>query len=733
MMTTNKTDYVVSARRFSRKKISIILTTLLGTALPAYAAVQQEDTIVVTAATAPESPSLPLKGIVAKSSDAATKTATPLLLTPQSVSVITRAQMEAQGVASVSDALSYTSGAFTNYRGSSNRNDEVVVRGFRYAPKFLDGLSYGLSGQGGASGQIDPWMLERVELVHGPASVLYGQVNPGGLINMTSKRPTVESIHKVQARAGNQHLGEVAFDFGGILSDDNSLLYRLNGIASTQHQFVKNYKEERIAIAPALTWLPNSDTSFTLLTHYQNDPKAGFRNFLPAVGTVIPTDQGQYIPYDFDVSDSGYNLSKREQTSVGYLFEHSFNENITLAQNLRYSTISTKNKYLVYTLSNPKISQSNISRRAQREDGHGNELAFDNHLNAKFDTGQLSHSVIVGLDYKWSDTTSELWRVGGDKYNLDWASPVYGIPVDESEMTKTIDSRKKLDQLGLYLQDQLEWQNWNLLMSGRHDWSEVRSFDRTNDSQQKQNDSKFTGRAALLYAFDFGLSPYISYSTSFEPNLDRGAPGSAAFKPTTGEQTEVGVKYQPVGSDTLLSLSLFEITQKNITSYNNVLGYNEQIGKTRSKGFETEVHSQLTPEIAVIANYTLTDVVIKESNTANQVGKTMGATPRHMASLWSTYTFLNSPLQSLTFGGGARYTGSSYGDNTETMRVPAYTLYDLMARYELGEAIPTLTGTTVQFNVSNLTNKHYVASCSNSAACFYGSGRSMFATVSYSW
>lgn len=718
---------------FAAKQRIVILSALLGTTCPAVTlAAQQEETIVVSESVA-EVPYLPFKGRVAKNSDAATKTTTPLLRTPQSVSVVTRAQMEEQGVASVSDALSYTSGAFTNYRGASNRNDEVVVRGFRYAPKFLDGLSYGLSGQGSASGQIDPWLLERVELVHGPASVLYGQVNPGGLINMTSKRPTAEPIHKIQARAGNQHLGEVAFDFGGALRDDHSLLYRLNGLASTQHQFVKNYKEERFAIAPALTWIPNNDTSLTLLTFYQNDPKAGYRNFLPDVGTVKATTQGQYIPYDFDVSDPSYNLSKREQTSIGYLFEHTFNDNMTLAQNLRYSTINTKNKYLVYTWSNPEISETNISRRAQREEGHGDELAFDNHLNLLFDSGPVSHNVIVGLDYKWSDTTSELWRVGGDKYNLDWAHPVYGISVDESEMSKTIDSRKKLNQLGLYLQDQLAWQNWNLLLSGRHDWSEVRSDDYTDGSYEKQNDNEFTGRAALLYAFDFGLSPYISYSTSFEPNLDRGAPGSSPFKPTTGKQAEVGVKYQPVGSDSIVSLSLFTIEQKNITSYNSILGYNEQIGKTRSKGFETEIHSQLTPEIAVIANYTLTDMVIKESNTTNQVGKTMGATPRHMASLWSTYTFLNSPLQDLTFGGGVRYTGSSYGDNTQTTKVPAYTLYDLMARYELGTALPALKGATVQFNVSNLMNKHYVASCSNSSACFYGSGRSLFATLSYSW
>lgn len=731
MINTQRKTLAILIARHTRSLPAALASTLMLGGL-AHAAENQENTMVVSA-TAAESVTAPLQGMVAKSSDAGTKTAVPLVKTPQAISVVTRDQMDALGVSSVADALNYTSGVFTNYRGSSNRNDEVVARGFRYAPKFLDGLSYGLTGQGSTDGQIDPWLLERVELVHGPASVLYGQVNPGGLVAMTSKRPTAQPIHKVEMRAGNQHLGEMAFDFGGALNDDSTLLYRLNGIGSTQHQFVKDYKQERVAIAPALTWIPNSDTSFTLLTSYQNDPKAGYRNFLPAVGTVFASASGDHIPYDMNVSDPNYNQAKREQTSIGYQFDHSFNDVISWQQNLRYSNIDSKYKYLVYTWSNPEISDTNLARRAQKEHTQTQELGLDNHLNAKFLTGDISHNVVAGVDYKWGKRDNQLWRVGGDQYNFDWANPIYGVNVDENSMNLTTDEQKKLDQVGVYLQDQLAWDNWNLLLSGRHDWSEVRTLDRTSSTLTQQNDDQFTGRAALLYAFDFGLSPYVSYSTSFEPNLDSGAPGTDPFKPTTGEQYEAGLKFQPVGSDTMLTLSAFDITQKNITSYNSVIGYNEQIGKVRSKGVETEIHSQITPEINVIASYTFTDAVTKESNTAAQIGKAPAAIPRHQAALWSNYTFQQGPAKSLTFGAGARYTGTSYGDNTEAFKVPAYTLYDLMARYNLGESFSSLKGTTVQFNVNNLTNKHYVSSCSGTTACFYGSGRSLFATVSYSW
>ncbi|MEC5342636.1 TonB-dependent siderophore receptor [Brenneria populi] len=712
---------------------TLLISSLACAAVANAATADDGDTIVVTASDA-ESVTAPLQGIVAKASAAGTKSSTPLIKTPQTISVVTRDQMDAQAVSSVSDALSYSSGAFTNYRGSSNRNDEVVARGFRFAPKFLDGLSYGLGSQGSTIGKIDPWLLERVELVHGPASVLYGQVNPGGLVSMTSKRPTAQNIRKVKLSAGNQHLGEAAFDFGGALNEDQSLLYRLNGIASTKHEFVKDYKQERIAIAPALTWLPNPDTSFTLLTSYQNDPEAGFRNFLPAYGTALGTSAG-YLPYDLNVSDPNYHQSKREQASIGYIFDHSFNDIFSFQQNFRYSQSDQKYKYLVYTTGG-SATDTTISRRQQREETKLDELGVDNQLQAKFATGDVSHTAIGGLDYKWQKNDYNYWRNGGSQYDFDWTNPSYGgsYLVDDSALSLTTSTVKKLDQVGVYLQDQMEWNNWNLLLSGRHDWSEVRTQDRTQNTIEQQNDDKSTGRAALLYAFDNGISPYISYSTSFEPNLDSGAPGSAPFNPTTGAQKEVGVKFQPKGSNTLLTLSLFDITQENITTYNNALGYNEQIGEVRSKGLETEIHSQPIPEISLMAAYTYIDAETTESaSTSSPAGKTPAAIPQHSASAWGSYSFLSGALKGFTVGAGVRYIGTSYGDNKESFTVPAYTLYDAMARYDLGEASSRLKGAEVQLNVSNLTDKHYVSSCSGTTACFYGVGRSIIASVSYSW
>lgn len=713
---------------FKYNKITALWTATLAVSSIGNQALAAEETLVVTAGSS-EDPTAPLKGIVATRTLSATKTAAEIVKTPQSVSVVTRDQMRALDVTSVSQALRYSAGVFTEYRGSSNRNDEVFVRGFSYVPKFLDGLSYGATASS-QTGTFDPWLLERVELVRGPASVLFGQVNPGGLIAMTSKRPVSQPIHELQFRTGNHHLAEGAFDFGGPLSDDGRLLYRLNGIARTQNSQVEDYKETRMAIAPALTWYPDDATRMTLLTSYQKDPDAGYRNFLPRYGTVESVD-GSYIARDFNVSDPSYNQSWREQTMIGYEFEHQPDDTFTLRQNARYATIKQKYRYLVYSSS--PANSSVLSRRAQHETRQTDEFGIDNQLEAKFASGQVAHTVIGGVDYKTSKDKQYLGRAGGSQYDLDWRSPTYGVSVDESAFSPATNEQQNLDQAGVYVQDQLSWQNWELLVSGRYDWAEVRTTDFTDASGTQQNDNKFTWRTGLLYAFDSGLSPYISYSTSFEPNLQTNrAPGVGPFDPSEGKQVEVGLKYQP-DPNALMTLALYDLTQSNVATYNSAAGWFENSGKVRSKGVEAEAHATVFDNLNLIASYTYTDAETVNTTVVGTEGKTPARIPTHMASAFTSYTLPDGALKSLTAGVGVRYIGTSYGDAKNTFKVPAVDLYDAMVSYELGELNSSLKGAKVQFNVNNLANTKYVASCASDSACFYGIGRTVTATVNYAW
>ncbi|WP_294964009.1 TonB-dependent siderophore receptor [uncultured Gilliamella sp.] len=679
-----------------------------------------------------------VKGIVATRSMLATKSDIPLIKTPQSVSVITRDQMDLQNAASVSQALRYTSGVFTEYRGDSNRADEVRVRGFGYASRYLDGLNYSgtLNSRNVA---LNPWLLERVELIKGPSSALYGQSSPGGLIGMTSKRPTAETIRHVQVRAGNQRLREAAFDFGGAITD--KILFRLNGIGTERDAQPKFVRDESIAIAPALTLMPSENTTFTLLTNYQKDPEANDRNFLPKRGTVDKS-HGK-VPYDFAISDPNFYKSWREQYSTGYALDHDFNDNLTFRQNLRYTKNTQRFKYMVYTFDDDN-SNTSIYRRPQTEHINNKELTVDTRLESLFDTGMVTHNATLGFDYKWNRDDNQLNRASNG-YIIDWKHPRYHITVPKAgdKFTAQDDNLQALKQIGIYLQDQLEIDKWNILLAGRYDKSKVNIKNRLVTGKDKRiaiDDNAFTTRLGVLYAFDNGISPYVSYSTSFQPNASLDI-NNKAFKPSKSAQIETGIKYQIPNSKTLLTAAIYHLNEKDVLTYDRSIWHNVQTGKVRSQGFEFEAHSELTPNIDLIASYSYADTEYKKTTVVGLKGNPIEQTPKHQASIWADYKFIDGALNGLSSGFGIRHTGSSSGfenKNNDYSRkyrfaVSSYTLYDWTLRYDFSAKMPSMKGLSLQVNANNLFNKHYVSSCAGESACFYGLERQVSAALNYDW
>lgn len=731
----------ISPLKFSKISALIVLAIFVNPAVAEETvddSANNTDTIYVEGKT--EYATGRVKGIVATRSMLATKSDIPLIKTPQSVSVITRDQMDLQNAASVSQALRYTPGVFTEYRGDSNRADEVRVRGFGYASRYLDGLNYSgtLNSRNVA---LNPWLLERVEVIKGPSSALYGQSSPAGLIGMTSKRPTAETIRHVQVRAGNQRLREAAFDFGGAISDN--LLFRLNGIGTERDAQPKFVRDESIAIAPALTWMPSENTTFTLLTNYQKDPDANERNFLPKRGTVDKS-HGK-IPYDFAVSDPNFFDSWREQYSVGYALDHDFNDNLTFRQNLRYTKNTQRFKYMLYTYDDK--SNTSIHRRPQTEHINNKELTMDNRLESLFDTGIVTHNATLGFDYKWNRDDSQLNRIDPEHrdYVIDWKHPRYHITVPKAgdKFTAQNDNLQALKQIGIYLQDQLEIDKWNILLAGRYDKSKVNIKNRLATGKDKRtaiDDNAFTTRVGILYAFDNGISPYVSYSTSFQPNASLDI-NKKAFKPSKSAQIETGIKYQIPNSKTLLTAAIYHLNEKDVLTYDSSVGkygWNVQTGKVRSQGFEFETHSELTPNIDIIASYSYADTEYKKTTVVGLKGNPIEQTPKHQVSLWGDYKFIDGALNGLSSGFGIRHTGSSSGfENNNSHRyrfaVSSYTLYDWTLRYDLSAKMPSMKGLSLQVNANNLFNKHYVSSCAGESACFYGVERQFSAVLNYDW
>ncbi|SDR35424.1 iron complex outermembrane recepter protein [Paraburkholderia fungorum] len=657
-------------------------------------------------------------------SRASTKTATALKDTPQSVTVIDRAQMDAQGVQSVAQALRYTPGVVAEARGVGERYDSVMLRGFggfggsaSYV-NFLDGLKLG-RGLSYAVPQIDQYGLQRIEVLRGPSSILYGQASPGGVIVMESKMPEANHVNEIDVAAGTHNLWQGAFDLGGQL-DDGKVLYRFVGLARDADTQVSGTKERRIYFAPSVTIKPDADTSLTLLASYQYDPENGYYGFLPRYGTVSANPNGQ-LGTGFNDGDPDYDTYKRMQASVGYQFEHRFNDVWTVRQNARYMHMWSNYK-TVYSSGYTDSTQRYLNRLTSGSYEHVDSISVDNQAEAHFKTGALEHTVLFGLDYQM--TMADRTLASGKAAALDILNPDYSIAI--ADPTTASYTRQRTDQLGLYAQDQVRFGKWSFVIGGREDWASTDSNELIKSTSTHQYDRAFTWRGGVLYSFDSGVTPYFSYSRSFQPTTSGTTSDGAPLKPTTGEQYEVGVKYQRPGSASFTTVSLFDLRQRNVSTIDpNNSNYRVQTGQVNSRGVEVEAHLALTHSLNAILAYTYTSAYVA-SATDSSLGHTPAAVPRQMASAWLDYTLHAGPLSGLGFGGGVRYIGNTYGAADNSFKVSSYTLVDLGAHYDWRNWRFSVTA-------SNLFDREYVAACASATQCFYGLRRTVIGHATYQW
>ncbi len=669
-------------------------------------------------------------GYVAHLSAAGTKTGTPIIETPQSVSVITQDQIQQQGAETVRQALRYSSDVISEGRGASTPTlEQIYSRGF-LADEYLDGLK--LTGPGEfAQPQVDPYLLERIEILRGPSSVLYGQANPGGIINLVSKRPTIDPLHEVEIGGGSFGNIQGAFDLSGPLDQDGHFLYRLTGRAYTSNTQINHTKDQEGAIAPSFTWRPDDDTSLTFLSSYQNNPAGGFNGYVPAYGTVLPNPHGS-VKSNFFSGDPDYDRFSRTEYNLGYLFEHKFNDVWTVRQNFRYSHIdSMQDAVWPSTISS---DLQTLQRYTYNDEEHIDTIDLDNQAQAKFSTGPVQHTVLFGLDFQHDGFK----QVGGFNFNapsLNIFNPIYNQIIPPAGIN--YNTFQTLDQYGLYGQDQARFGHWAFLLGGRQDWAKTDVQDKLANTSENEPDKAFTWRAGLVYLFDNGLAPYASYSTSFEPLLGTTFSGTA-FKPTTGEQYEVGIKYQPPGYNSFVTVSAYNTTEHNVeTTDPNHANFSVQTGAIRARGFEIEGKASLTDGLSLTAAYAYLDSIVTSANDGTQ-GKrpsmtTIGTLPTNSASVWADYAFHSGSLKGLSLGTGVRYVGWTYGDPANDFKVPGFALVDASLQYDLEGFNPRLRGYEFDVNATNLFNHHYIASCATTSRCFFGLDQAIFAKLRYRW
>ncbi len=715
--------------RFDTRIAAMLTATVSMSAMAVYARAQNPtelDRIVLEQEAADEQDD----GILAQDTASATKIDTPIVELPQSVSVITREQIDKQNPQTVGDSLVYTAGVLTDPDATS-RFDSMFIRGFggfgltTNFISFLDGLNLP-QGQAFAQFQIDPFILERVDVLKGPSSVLYGQVNPGGLVNQVTRTPTADPYNELRIEGGSDGRIQAGYTTQGAFDEAGIWQYGLTAVGRYSGTRYFDVDEQRIAVAPSLAWQPDEDTRLVLQGLYQNDPEGGYFNSIYPT-FLAPQEYRPFLNRDFNVGDPTFDSYQREQWTVGYTFEHRFNEWFQFRSNTRYASVTSDLQGV--QMAAPLTSTGLLPRQAVISDEQAYGLSTDNQAVFNFATGAVEHEVLAGFDYQGS--TSEFEYQGGLAPSLSVVHPVYGQQM--GPFFTAIDNTQDVSQTGIYLQDQIAVGNWRGVFGIRHDWTDQKTVNHlAGDARSDQNSSATTYRAGLLYIFDNGLAPYASYSTSFEPVIGVDADGNA-FEPTEAEQFEIGVKYEPSFMDVLFTASAFDIRQTNVLTPGAVPGFSVQTGEIRSRGLEFEARGNLNSNLEVIGALTLLDTEVTKSSVSTSIGKRPQAVPDYFASLWMNYTFGGGALEGLAVGSGVRFVGPSFADDANEIEKDGYVIVDLSMRYDLEALNPSLKGAIATLDIKNLFNEDYYTSCTYNFYCQYGSERQFLVGLRKTW
>jgi iron complex outermembrane receptor protein len=681
-------------------------------------------------------------GYAASRSAGATKSSAPLVATPRVVNVVTRKQIEDQGAQNVTQALRYTPGVVTQYGDTDSRYDWLTIRGFT-PRRYLDGLRLPFGARGYSQARIDSHLLESVEVLKGPASGLYGQSGPGGLLAMTSKTPTETARGEIEVLGGSHDRKQAAFDVSGPLDADGRFLYRLIGLARDADTQTNHVEDDKLLIAPSFTWRPTDETTLTLLGHYQkvDDKGGGAQPALPAIGTLYSYPGYGKLPTSTFTGEPSYDRFVNEQWFMGYKLSHELSDGWTLRQNLRYGEVDTHTRRVQnYCLSPATCLPTNLIRYAWAFPERSQMFTVDNQAEGRFATGELEHTLLVGADFtreKASYRESSLTFLNLGNYNAYDPGP--GLSVTEPPVALRVDTLQR--QLGLYAQDTVKLGGWTLQAGGRYDWARNKTV--TDEilkptTHVTSDDEAFTGNIGVSYRFESGFAPFVGYSTSFlpvagvKPSKNPPEPSREPFKPSKGDQIEAGVKYQPDGFDGLVSLSAFHLTQKNAVTANPT-GVSTQTGEIEVKGVEFEGKANLGQGFDAIVSYAYTDAEITRTSTTGQIGNRPAFVPKHQAGAWLNYAFGPGAADGLGLGGGARYLGASFGNEANMFKTPGVTLFDASLRYDFGRKVARLEGVSLQVNATNLLDKKYMSTCLAAYGCYYGDRRTIYATMKYKW
>lgn len=625
--------------------------------------------------------------------------------TPFAMSIIDVEQIRETGAKNVQDALLYSAGVYAGRYGFDTRGDWAAIRGLGPS-SYIDGLRSVFGFYNNVRPEI--YTLESVEVLKGPSSVLYGQAELGGIINVVSKRPEKTAAKEVELQLGSHQRQQIGIDFTGPLNNDKSLFYRMVALKRDSETQVDHVNDDALVLMPSLTWQPNANTSVTAqFIHQENDSQVSSQ-FLPMKGTLGPAPLGR-IPTNRFAGEPGWDRYDTRKDELLLSWDQRLNAAWKMVSNVRKTQSSSVTREIWTRVGAIPDDAGNIGRTVHAADRKTDVLASDVRLEGMVEFGATRHNLALGVDYQdalWEEdqyaSVSPTFADGVEDFNV--YNPVYGSAGMKNFLaTLALNDRpdNKIVQTGIYAMDHMEWGRWVLSGAVRNDRARNEVLNLTTPDTVVKNSAN-TGRVGLMYRFGNGVSPYVSRSTAFVPNLGTDGTSSAGFlKPTTGKQNEVGVKYLSSSGRTSAALAGFDIEQENRVVDGTTPGGREQVGST-IKGWEAEIRQHIGA-LELLANYTSLEAL-------NAVtGKRLSAIAEKTASTWAQYRFDSGWRAGL----GARYVGNVTG-NAGAPVLPSVSLYDAMVGYSTGNW-------DLRLDVKNLADKTYVSWCRGvNQDCGYG-------------
>jgi len=646
----------------------------------------------------------------------ATKTDTPLRDIPQSIQVVPRQVLEDQQVTNLREALRNVSGVSQGVNSSTRGFFSIpLIRGFASDD---DILTDGLRDPNNSSLGFNTTTIERIEVLKGPASVLYGQGTLGGVVNLVTKKPLAEPYYSVEFSAGSYNFYRGTIDLSGPLNDNKTLLYRLNASAQTTESFVDFYDAQEYVIAPTLTWLISDRTKLTLAAEYIDRPKDQGQMGLPAVGSVLPNPLGE-IRRDRNFSEP-FSTDNSSVFRVGYDLEHRLSDDWQLRSAFKATWFSRTRKDWILPVSLDADNRT-LNRIYSEGESNYSNFNFDTYTAGNFTTGSINHQLVIGFNY-FRQVNQDRYPDDGFAPSIDVFNPIYNQPIVKPGNPFEFDSSTNL--YGFYIQDQVTLaENLKLVLGGRFDIVQQTSEDLlVSGSKESQQQEAFSPRVGIVYQPIKPISLYASYSRSFLPSTGRSLDGEL-FQPERGTQYEVGIKADL--TDRLsATLAFFELTRSNVaTTDPRDPDFSIQVGEQRSRGIEFDISGEILPGWNIIASYGLTDAIVTKDNDL-PVGDRLNNVPQHSASLWTTYEISSGSLQGLGFGLGLFYVSDRQGTLPNTFELPSYVRTDATIFYKRERFRAAL-------NFKNLFDVDYFDSALNRANVYPGEPFVVQGTVSF--